>query len=826
MEPRSPRRSALLLLALAWLGALLSMGDAKGTYYHRPLTYGSRYNLYTSGSSPQHHPGKPMGKHKNYCVYVVQRNVTCTQQDGTETYVKAEYHKCNWGPKCSGKVIYRTLFRPKYKIGYKTITELEWRCCPGFSGEGCHDNPTQQPGLFPQFPGPKVPPGSKMFPGGMLPPAHPKPHIDTFPGGQVPSKKINYGKHLPGIFGERLDRVEEDVRRLSQSYDSLLNMVNGMGDHLRLSIQEDTNKMIGSLMNSPSVPDSSVGFGVIPDGIVDGPERVGITYPVVGDIAGKVTEVSDLLKTKTELLDEVHGMVLDHDGRIKHLLEAAKPSPLTSIEMLEEYIDSKLANVRAEMLDGFEKKLLNLQNTCDFRIKEVQQQCEEEKAANLRLQQTLDGKELQIKKDISHLESQIQGLTVVESCCSNINYLNERLDNVEKSIHGIADSQKNLNSRLDNELSQFSAVTLENFFNGRFEDMEAKINATEREVDGRCHEVEDNIRGMVGLEVDGIKTSFDDKMRTLEERFVTIFGELSNVTMPMTVDGVVMPMVENELATMKKHANDGIEVLQNRLTTLENLCSQHCITTTSTDLNTFRAEIEDCRSKTQDILLKLDINSDLLRKLNLTMLELQRQREEEESNTLQGEITLLKINLSTVSKSLTGLKDSVTQYSDTVLHVNSSSEERDRQISDEVHSIQEKVHDQGSRLHFSNRRVLDLRGDLERLKTRILNDLGNCKHVAHEIQKEVVRFDKRVGQVESTCGQLGAVTGSLDIIKDELEKHTGGLWGYMDHLNGTLSAHTQEIVSLKDSLLDCQAKVTELAEHFNSLPAPKDGKNR
>ncbi|XP_069508398.1 EMILIN-3 isoform X2 [Ambystoma mexicanum] len=721
--------------------------------------------------------------------------------------------------------MYRTLFRPKYKIGYKTITELEWRCCPGFSGEGCQDIPTQQPGLLPHFPGPKVPPGSKKFPGGMLPPAHPKLHPDAFPGGQVPPKKSNYGKKMPGIFGERLDRVEEDVRRLSQSYDSLHNMVNGMGDHLRLAIQEDTSKMIGSLVNSPSVPDSSVGFGVIPDGIVDRPEKDTIAYPAVGDIMGRVTEVNNLLKTKTDLLDEVHGMVLDHDGRLKHLLEAAKPSPLTSIEMLEEYIESKLASVRAEMLDGFEKKLLNIQSTCDFRIKEVQQQCEEEKAANLRLQQSLDGKELQMKKDISHLESQIQGLTVVESCCSNINYLTERLDNLEKGIHGVSDSQKHLNSRLENELSQFSAVTLENFFNGRFEDMEAKINATEREVDGRCHEVEDSIRGLMGLEVDGIKTSFDDKMRTLEERFVTIFGELTNVSMPVTMDGVVMPMVENELATMKKQANDGIEVLQNRLTTLESVCSQDCATTTSTGMDAFRTDLEDCQSKTQDLLLKLDIHSDLLRKLNMTMLEFQRQREEEASNALQGEITLLKINLSTVSKSLTGLKDSVTQYSDTVVHVNSSLEERDRQITDEVHSIQEKVQDQGSQLRFSNRHVLDLRGDLERLKTRILTDLGNCKHVAHDLQKEVIRFDNRVGQVENMCGQLGAVTGSLDVIKDELEKHTGGLWGYMDHLNGTLSAHTQEIVSLKDNLLDCQAKVTELAEHI-SLPATANRKKR
>lgn len=32
---------------------------------------------------------------------------------------------------------YRTHFRPMYKIAYKTVTELEWRCCPGYQGHNC-----------------------------------------------------------------------------------------------------------------------------------------------------------------------------------------------------------------------------------------------------------------------------------------------------------------------------------------------------------------------------------------------------------------------------------------------------------------------------------------------------------------------------------------------------------------------------------------------------------------------------------------------------------------------------------------------------------------
>uniref|UniRef100_A0A8B9IYX7 Elastin microfibril interfacer 3 n=1 Tax=Amazona collaria TaxID=241587 RepID=A0A8B9IYX7_9PSIT len=669
--------------------------------------------------------------------------------------------------------------------------ELAWRCCPGFMGEGCHDSPTDQPGLLPQQPSPKVTPGQKMFPIPRLPP-YPK------------------SRKLPGLFGDRLDRLEEEVRRLSQSYDSLYTMVSGLGDRLRLAIQEDTTRMIGSLMNSPGTQDSTVGFGIIPDSLVDAADKADIAaFPPVGDILTKVTEVSDVLKTKADLLQEVRGMVLDHDGQIKHLLESARPSPLTSIDLLEEYVDTRLSNLRGELLDGFEKKLGKIQSTCDFRIQEVRQQCEEEKAANLRLQQTLDGKELEIKKEISQLETQIQGLTVVESCCSNLDYLTDRMNILENGLHSISESQKNLHSRLDGDIS---TVTLGNLFEGRFEDLEARLNATERETGSCCSGIEDSMRGMVVAEVDGMRTAFEDKMQTLEDRFMTIVGELNNVSSPMGMDSAVV-----------KRTDEALEVLQNRLVTLESTCSLGC-SSASKDVETFRTEIEDCQNKNQDLLLRMDSNYNLLRKLNATILEIQRRIEEEASGALQGEITLLKINLNTMSKSLTGLKDSVSQYSDTMTHVNSSLDEHERKIEDEVHSIQEKVNDQGSQLFFSNRRVLNLKGDLERLKARIINDLSSCKNVAHDLQKEIAHFDDRVARVESACGRLGAITGSLDGVRDELEKHTGSLWDYMDHMNGTLAAHSQEITGLKDNLLDCQAKVSELAEQVGHLEEQAQGK--
>lgn len=34
---------------------------------------------------------------------------------------------------------YRTVVRPIYRVTYKTLTALEWRCCPGHAGANCEE---------------------------------------------------------------------------------------------------------------------------------------------------------------------------------------------------------------------------------------------------------------------------------------------------------------------------------------------------------------------------------------------------------------------------------------------------------------------------------------------------------------------------------------------------------------------------------------------------------------------------------------------------------------------------------------------------------------
>ncbi|XP_028265205.1 EMILIN-3 [Parambassis ranga] len=156
-----------------FLFVTLSLSLVETKFYRPP-----QFHSYKAGPAQHHDQGKPTSRHKNHCAYVIEKTVSFTVQDGAAPYVKAEYNKCSWGQKCP-TLLYRLLYKPMYKVAHKTVTELEWRCCPGYSGYGCMEgHPVYQhpmemmppfkgpPMKGPQFKGPQY--KGPMFKGPML----------------------------------------------------------------------------------------------------------------------------------------------------------------------------------------------------------------------------------------------------------------------------------------------------------------------------------------------------------------------------------------------------------------------------------------------------------------------------------------------------------------------------------------------------------------------------------------------------------------------------------------------------------------------------------
>nr|XP_032815368.1 EMILIN-1-like isoform X3 [Petromyzon marinus] len=352
--------------------------------------------LSTFSSSARYHPqsssishgqlssSRPASRHRNWCAYMVSKTVTCPAEDGVETFVKAEYHTCMWGHlNCQRAVTYRTFVRPQYKIAYKTVNEMEWRCCPGYSGNGCTDGPAPSQGdtsssssssssspssssssssspssssSSPSSPGsgqarPSNGASGSLFPtrngGGSrpavvgVPTAHrpgslgPAPRPDRplqrqRPGGLVPPQQHPHpnGRVPDNPHGDKITRLENEVHRLAEAFGTLQSTVNG----LKLTLEEDSSQLRSLIINSNGhgkegfrPPVSTLGHDTHhPEAAVRGAVTDVAVAWRPSDVLGRLDRFNDTLRRKATALDQIQGLVRSQDARIDDLLRKVK----------------------------------------------------------------------------------------------------------------------------------------------------------------------------------------------------------------------------------------------------------------------------------------------------------------------------------------------------------------------------------------------------------------------------------------------------------------------------------------------------------------------
>ncbi|XP_067393939.1 collagen alpha-1(XXVI) chain isoform X2 [Emydura macquarii macquarii] len=124
-----------LALFLSWWCCFYGCTLGTGFLYQFPAS-ALQHNYPEQSSGSQ---GSGFTNRRHWCHYTVTRTVSCQVQNGSETVIQRVYQSCRWPGPCANLVSYRTLIRPTYKMSYRTVTTLEWRCCPGFTGSNCEE---------------------------------------------------------------------------------------------------------------------------------------------------------------------------------------------------------------------------------------------------------------------------------------------------------------------------------------------------------------------------------------------------------------------------------------------------------------------------------------------------------------------------------------------------------------------------------------------------------------------------------------------------------------------------------------------------------------
>lgn len=588
------------------------------------------------------------------------------------------------------------------------------------------------------------------------------------------------------------------MQRLFLGLETLRGTVTGMEDSLRASLREDANRMLTALISAAPSPiaapslsrDSSVGFGDLPGGALDieGSDVVG-QFPNLVDLAEKVSELRAELLAKASELEEIRGAVMGHNNTLQRLSDGSVNITQTNFQKaLEKIVESKMSEARVAILDGFEKRVESAEDRCEGRMAEVRLQCKEELLNGQdQIEQVLDIRAVGLRTELQKLQAQLQDLEPEEGCCIAVSGLTERLILVEQSVGGLNESQIHLRAELGGHKDH-----IEGMLEGRLAYVESKMNIA-------LNQEEANINKRVPTD---LEAQLEGKLKALESRLLAAVEELGNVTAPTLLEGQAVPTMETDIESLRRSVEDDLDRLQEQLKSIEVMCTSSCVP--QPVLTGYAAPLANKEDKIEDnhkeLNGKLDLQVERLNNLNATLYNLLVQLAEKQEVGLQGEVTLLKVSVNSVNRSLCGLQESLGSVIREVSHTNLTWQEREERLAQQVKGVVQLVGRQASMLGTGERKLTRLKGELQDLRRRVAGELQGCRSTALGVQKEVNEVGGRVARVEGQCGGLAHLADDLERIRGELERHSDG---YLSHVNSTLVNHSHQLSELRDSIQNC-----------------------
>ncbi|MFT7812319.1 EMILIN-2-like [Arapaima gigas] len=721
------------------LCALLTVSLVHGTQPARDLPHGQRS--------------------KNWCARVVHKNVTCAVLETTESFLEPELTPCPMDqPGCTRQVMYRTRFRPMYKIGHKTVTELEWRCCPGFQGTDCQE--------------------LRM---GVRRQASPGPYLlrtEQTPG----QLHLQHELPDPHLGPERVHQLEQEVQRLSQTVLDLQAAMTGMHENLRTGIQEDTSQMVVTLLNDLRLPES-VKAGEV--------ERVHVPTGMIQEleeVTSRLNDMTDTLKSKADLLDNLQDTVSSHEEQIHLLMEASRTHQsssatptVTDHNLLQAYIDRKLEELRQEMVETMDIKMAGLQSSFDHKILSVQKLYENQKGSNLGLAETISAKEADQQAEIHNLQlglNESAGLIRTNRETIPAEQLDDMAD-LRREVNRIAEASRALNARVDNELQHISMLPFEDVYGPRIEELEARFNVTERNTEIHCFYIEEKLTRLIGEEVVGLQELLDERLNAMEDQFNKMQVGKSNNTL-YTPDSESSEALQSEVSSNKQI----IQGLEEKLNTLGNLCSAGCGTSPK-DFDRFLEELKLCRNDVDT--LGSDVNSNAQK---LAQLEVLVQRKMLINQHNSKNLADLHVGLNTLRSVVASLGNLLNKQAQELQNINTTCAQSGKACHGEP----------SGKLSVQ---VEALQSRLDLLSNQVGTEPKQCRETAEGDVKEVLAADERICDVEKACDQLRKLNESLST-------QVGELWTGMRQMNTTLGTHSSDLTGLKASIHNLQSQNSQM----------------
>ncbi|CAL8394562.1 unnamed protein product [Gadus morhua 'NCC'] len=780
-------------------------------------------------------PGRVASRHRNWCAFAVTRAVSCVTEDGVESYVKPDYQRCVWG-QCP-RALYRVFRRPRYRVAYKMVTEMEWKCCHGYTGDDCCDAT-------------RVVTDTEVI--AVRPPVAPTgPRGGCEPGG---------GGGGDGD-GQKVRQLEEKIRGLTKhlhtmqttltSVTSTLSGLTGVGvpadagrPPMKDTIHHIQNRL-DQLSNRSQVHDQTLlrinhrmqeGGGNTVDGSPEGTPPPGVKLHTL----------------KEEILTQLEGRVALSCSSCQAGVEDLRRQQKTDqdrIRSLEKLLGSLAQDLRrseetSRRETGRSSACCSTLEDLGARLASVELRLGSSSAAHDVLKGRLD-------KELSGAGGGGKGRVTEERLSGRLRELEKRLNTtVRKAEQRCSNTGSNMKDVVQREVAQLrnavfrllddhafrigkveldltvlgDTVTAHSGRLGRLENATALLERGLVAAANACSEACGPDRGG-GATEDAVKTlqwrvvsnqddlrRFDTRLRDLSvsgdslkdlvddlgEDLKRIQGEtgagrerLGRVLTEVETLGrgvarcAVCRTVEGDLRAFSNatgaalaRCEEGLEDLRRRSAADGSACSQVC-STLQEEVGRLREEVEACGRRCDDGLADL--------------------REELGNRTarLDGALGEAGVAMAALNGSLQSARWTLQQYGGDLLDLSSANDD----IIADVNSIQGELQDH---LEDSGRRFSGLDRLLTELRSDVLTEVGACRSSSEGLER-------RLARLEALGGRLDAVSVGLRSVKTGLNRHVSGLWRHLEGLNVTVTTQGGAIQDLERvQLVEVRSRVGAL----------------